>query len=130
MDASYAWLTAELPHHQPNGPMGKAISYALNQWDALNQFTTDTAIPLGNNASERALRVAALGRKSFLFVGHDEVGENLAGPYSLIATCEANDINPVDYPADVMLRVQTHLASHIDELLPHNWSPPRAEPST
>jgi len=26
--------------------------------------------------------------------------------------------------------VQTHPASRIDELLPHNWSPPRAEPST
>ena len=68
-------------------------------------------------------------RKNFLFVGHDEAGENLAGLYSLIATCEANQVNPVDYLADVMLRVQTHPASRIDELLPHNWSPPRPEPS-
>lgn len=39
-------------------------------------------------ASERALRVAALGRKNFLFVGHDEAGENLrvqAHPASRIA---------------------------------------------
>jgi IS66 C-terminal element len=57
--------------------------------------------------SERALRVAALGRKNFLFVGSDEAGENLAGLYSLIATCEANDINPVDYLTDVLIRVQT-----------------------
>lgn len=27
-----------------------------------------------------------LGRKNFLFVGADEAGENLAGPYSLVAT--------------------------------------------
>ena len=81
-----------------------------------------------HNASERALRVAALGRKNFLFVGHDEAGENLALLYSLIATCEANEVNPVAYLADVLLRVQTHPASRIDELLPHNWKPPPAEP--
>jgi transposase len=31
-------------------------------------------------------------------------------------------VNPVDSLADVLLRVQTHPASKIDELLPHNWS--------
>lgn len=54
---------------------------------------------------------AALGRKNFLFVGTNEAGENLAGLYSLIATCDANGVNPVDYLADVLLRVQTHPAS-------------------
>jgi transposase len=51
--------------------------------------------------------VTGVGRKNFLIVGYDEAGENLAGLYSLIATCEANDVNPVDYLADVLLRVQT-----------------------
>jgi len=75
-------------------------------------------------------RGLALGRKNFLFVGTDEAGENLAGLYSLIATCEVNGINPVSYLADVLIRVQTHPASCIDELLPHNWTPPRPEPPT
>jgi transposase len=77
----------------------------------------------------RALRASALGRKNLLFVGTDEAGENLAGLYSLIATCEANGANPVAYPADVLRRVQTHLASRIEELLPQNWKPPEAQPS-
>ena len=72
-----------------------------------------------------ALRVAALGRKNFLFVGTDEAGENLAGLNSLIATCEASGVNPVDF-ADILVRVQSHPASRIDELLPHNWSAPPA----
>jgi transposase len=38
-------------------------------------------------------------------------------------------VNPVDYLADVLIRVQTHPASLIDELLPHSWSPLRTEPS-
>jgi transposase len=129
MDEFKAWLDAEKPRHLPNGPMGEAIRYAINQWDALTLFLTDAHLPVDNNASERALRVAALGRKNFLFVGNDEAGENLAGLYSLIATCEANGVNPVEYLADVLIRVQSHPASRIDELLPHNWTPPRPEPS-
>jgi hypothetical protein len=51
-------------------------------------------------------RGVALGRKSFLFVGHEAAGENLAGLYALVATCEANPVNPEAYLADVLLRVQ------------------------
>jgi transposase len=123
------WLESERGRHPPRSPIGVAINYALGQWNALTLFLTDAHLPLDNNASERALRVAALGPKNFLFVGTDEAGENLAGLYSLIATCEANGVNPVDYLADVLLRVQTHPAARIDELLPHNWTPPTREPS-
>jgi len=129
MNAFRAWLEEEQPKHLPNGPMGEAIRYALNQWDALTLFLTDARLPLDNNESERALRVCALGRKNFLFVGNDEAGEHLAGLYSLIATCELHGVNPVEYLADVLLRVQTHPASRIDELLPHNWTPPKLQPS-
>jgi transposase len=61
--------------------------------------------------------------------GVRRAGENLAGLYSLIATCEANGVNPVYYLADVLLRVQAHPASGIDELLPHHWTPLQREPS-
>ena len=130
MDDFKGWLVAEQGRHPPRGPMGDAISYALGNWDALTLFLTDPHLPIDNNASERALRVAALGRKNFLFVGTDEAGENLAGLYSLIGTCEMNGVNPVAYLADVLLRVQTHPASRIDELLPHNWKPLQAQPPT
>lgn len=86
-------------------------------------------LPLDNNRSESALRKAALGRKNFLFVGHEVAGENLAGLYALVATCEANQVNPEEYLADVLLRVQTHPNSRIGELLPHEWKRRRvAEP--
>jgi transposase len=109
------------------GADGRGDQLQLGQRDALTLFLTDPHLPIDNNASERALR--ALGRKNFLFVGTNEAGENLAGLYSLIGTCESNGMNSVDYLADLLIRVQTHPASRIDELLPHNWSPPRSEPS-
>ncbi len=40
-----------------------------------------------------------------------------------------NGVNPVAYLADVLLRVQTHPASRIDELLPQNWVPSKPSPS-
>jgi transposase len=118
-----AWLEAEKPRHLPKGPMGTAIQYTLNNWDELGCFLNNAGVPLDNNAAESALRRVALGRKNFLFVGHDQAGRNIAGLYSLVATCEAHGINPVAYLSDVLLRLQTHPMSRIDELLPQNWKP-------
>ena len=86
----------------------------------------DASLPLDNNAAERALRAMALGRKNYLFVGNDEAGRNLAGLSSLVATCEANGVNPEAYLADVLMRLGSHPASRLDELLPHRWQPSSA----
>jgi IS66 C-terminal element/Transposase IS66 family len=75
-----------------------------------------------NNASERALRRVALGRKNYLFVGDADSGANIAGLYSLAATCEARSINPLEYLTDVLSRVGDHPASKLDELLPGPWA--------
>ena len=122
MERFHQWLSQQEGLHPPKGPMGKAVNYALNNWEALTRFLDNAYTPVDNNASERALRLAALGRKNFLFVGHELAGQNLAGLYSLVATCQANDVNPEAYIADVLLRIQTHPASELDELLPQNWN--------
>lgn len=123
MNSLETWLREQQPRHLPKGPLGEAISYALNNWPALCRFLHNAAIPVDNNASERALRVAALGRKNFLFVGSEQAGTNIAGLYALVATCEINGVNPVEYIADVLIRTQTHPNSRLDELLPHKWRP-------
>ena len=121
MDRFKDWLDDQKPKHLPKGAMGEALRYAINNWKSLTVFLGDEHVPIDNNASERSLRVAALGRKNFLFVGHDEAGRNIAALYTLVATCEANDVNPVAYLEDVLIRIQTHPAAQIDELLPTNW---------
>ena len=120
------WLTAQESLHLPKSPLGKAIRYTLKQWVPLTRFLDDVQLPLDNNPAERSLRKVALGRKNFLFVGHEEAGENIAGLYSLIATCEANDVNPVEYLTDVLVRIQTHPQARIEELLPPQWKRLRA----
>src|SRR5262249_5239284 len=125
-----AWLDEKQAVVPPKSPLGVAIRYTLNQWEVLGAFLQDAQRPLDNNPAEAALRRVALGRKNFLFVGNDEAGDNLAGLYSLVATCEANGVNPTAYLADVLVRVHEHPNSRIDELLPHQWTgPPAAMPS-
>ncbi len=121
MDRFHEWLDGQNGRYPPKTPMAKAVSYALSHWKELTEFLSDARLPPDNNRSESALRIAALGRKNFLFIGHEEAGRNLAGLYSLVMTCEANGVNPQQYLADVLIRVQSHPDSRVQELLPHNW---------
>ena len=118
------WLEAEKHLHAPKSPMGSAVAYALNHWTELTRFIENPGIPPDNNRSESALRVVALGRKNFLFVGHEQAGQNLADLYSLVATCMANGKDPLAYLTDILGRLGSHPATRLDELLPQNWSPP------
>lgn len=115
------YLAEQKSLHLPKSVMGRAISYAQNNWEELTRFLSDARIPLDNNASERALRIIALGRKNYLFAGNDESAENLAGLYSLVASCELHNINPESYLKDILIRVLTHPHKELDDLLPHRW---------
>ncbi len=122
MEAFKVWLEGQNGRHDPKGPMGKAVGYCLRQWDRLEKVLDDPKLRLDNNISEGALRIIALGRDNFRWVGHDEAGENLAVLQTIVSTCVANGINPQHYIADVLIRMQTHPASQLDALLPANWA--------
>lgn len=122
MDKLFAWLKEREGLHPPKSLMGRAVRYALSNQTELTRFLDDARIPPDNNRSEAALRTAALGRKNFLFVGHEQAGKNIAGVYALVATCEACGVNPLDYLRDVLVRVSTP-GVPVDDLLPHRWTP-------
>jgi transposase len=128
-DEIIAWCRENVPRFPPQSPMAKAINYTINQWDSLVVFLKDPRLRLDNNISERALRIMALGRKNFLFVGHDEAGQNLAVLQTIVATCKLHGVNPYDYLVDVLVRIQTHPQSRIAELLPMNWKPASSRPA-
>ena len=123
LDKLHEWLTEHQNEYLPKGPMAKAVGYALGNWTELTLFIEDVHLPPDNNRSEAALRVAALGRKNFLFVGHEDAGDNIAALYTLVATCEAHGVDPFAYLRDVLIRVSSHRDSDIDALLPHRWAP-------
>ena len=111
----------DIKKQTPNSGYGKVLKYISNNWDSLQVFLTDTKIKLDNNISERALRIIAIGRKNYLFVGTKQAGENLAILQTLVQTCKLHQVNPQEYLADVLIRVQSHPQSKIDQLHPKNW---------
>ncbi len=118
-----AWLDARGSDTLPKSPLSQAVNYALNQWTALTRFIEDGELEADNNIGENALRPICLGRKNYLFVGSDAGGRRAAILYTLIRTCERHGVNPWEYLRDVLIRVSTHPAGQIDELLPHRWKP-------
>ncbi len=46
LDEIKRWLDENLDVHPPKSPIGVAIRYALNQWDALTRFIEQPQYPL------------------------------------------------------------------------------------
>jgi transposase len=118
-------LALWVPQVLPKSPIGKAIGYAQGQWEALNRYADDGILAIDNNLAERTLRMVAIGRKNWLFVGHDNGGHRAAIIYSLVASCKLCGIDPFAYFRDVLTRINTHPARRIAELMPRNWNPAR-----
>jgi transposase len=93
----------------------------LGQWEELNAFLKDGRIPLDNNISERALRPVVLGRNNFLYFGSEEGAVRGATFYSLVQSCAALGINPLEYLEDVLGRIDSHPNRRITELTPAGW---------
>ena len=121
------------PQFSDAGLMAKAIGYLRNQHRPLRCFLEDGRIPIDNNACERAIRPIAVGRRNWLFAGSMRGGRAAAVVFSLAESCRIAGIDPIDYFADVLVRVGTHPASRVDELVPANWArlfaPDAAEPT-
>jgi transposase len=119
--AIWKWIDARVGKHSPASKMSKALTYATKQRARLERFLYDPKLGLDNNPAERALRIVALGRKRSLFAGSSEHAQNLAVLHSIVASCRLHEVNPYEYIRDMLIRVQTHPASRVAELMPWRW---------
>ena len=103
------------------GPLAKALTYLENQWTTLLRFLEDGRVPIHNNSCENAIRPVAVGRRNWLFAGSERGGRAAATIYSLIESCRRVDVDPFLYLRDVLVRVCTHPAARVHELVPANW---------
>lgn len=106
----------------PKSPLGEALTYLRNQWQALNRFTEDGRLRIDNNGAEYQLRAVAVGRKNWLFAGSLEGARRAATLFSLVQSCRLVSIDPYLYFRDVLLRVASHPHSQIAELTPRMWA--------
>lgn len=116
--------------HGPKTLLGRAARYTWKNMRPLGRFLRDARIRPDNNPAENALRIVALGRKNFLFVHSEEAGKELALLYSLVISCTRVGVNPVEYLADVLARIDKTADADLPDLLPHRWKPPRGPTAT
>jgi transposase len=110
------------PRHLPQSAMGRAITYALDQWPALQRFLTDGRIEIDNNGVENAIRPTAIGKKNWLFIGAADAGQRAAVLYTIVESCRRRDIDPLAYLRDVLTRLPKMTTSQIPEVTPEAWA--------
>jgi transposase len=124
-DKLWDWRDQLLPKH----PMAEAVNYTVNQWNELHVFTTDGAVPIDNNVSEREMKRIVLNRKNSLFVGNERGGRTAAILSSLASTCKRHEIDPQRYLTQLLTNLPATPMSQIGQWLPDQWKSRNPRPT-
>ena len=111
----------------PKTPFGKAISYAQNQWKAMERYLGVPEAEIDNNSIEHALRGVVMGRRNWLHVGGEVGGERAANLFSLTISCHRLKVEPYAYLCDIVPRLSSHPQREIWKLTPRGWRDSRAQ---
>jgi transposase len=121
VESFHQWLESERLRQLPKSKLTGAINYMLNRWESFTRFLESGAVPMDNNAAERALKYPILGRKAWLFFGNQTAGETAAKLFTLTKTCNRHRIDPFAYMKDVYTRLPTMSSDELPSLLPDRW---------
>ena len=126
VDAFFNWVDVEYDKVKfQRGFLRTALGYAHRQQGPLTRFFDDGRLRLDNNASERALRKIAVGRKAWLFVGSDDHAQAAGNLMTLIASARLHGLDPELYLRDVFRVFPYWPRDRYLELAPKYWSATR-----
>jgi transposase len=120
LDRLEKFLREQKGHALPKSQYGKAIGYVLNHWTELCRFTENGILEIDNNIAERTMRLCAIGRKNWLFVGSDRGGQTAATCFSILAGAKRHRIEPFAYVRDLLVAISTGEPDW-NALLPDVW---------
>jgi transposase len=127
LDDFFRWAEGEYSKvEHERGLVRSAFGYAVRQKEALLRYLEDGRLRIDNNASERALRQIAVGRKAWLFVGSDDHAEAAANIFSVVASCKLHGLDPELYLRDVLRVLAQWPRDRFLELSPRYWAATRA----
>ena len=86
----------------PKSKLGEALGYLRNQWEPLQTYLSDGAIPIDNNDVEQLMKQVAIGRKNWLFIGSVPAGDRAADFLTLVSSAVRNDLDVWAYLKDVL----------------------------
>jgi transposase len=88
----------------------------LNHEAALRVYCTDGRVVINNNETERMLRIAAIGRKNWLFFGSGKTGCILS---TILGSARRHGLNAYEYLVDLLDRLSDLKSeAEVVELLP------------
>lgn len=109
----------------PQGVLGKAVAYTLNQWEKLKRCLEYPDVELSNNLAENSMRPVALGRKNWLHVGSEKSGPKVAAILSVVESCRRLHLPVKDYLGDVLPGLARRTLSQVAQLTPARWAAAR-----
>lgn len=112
------WIDNQVLKVLPKSPIGKAMTYFVNQWPKLIAILDSGKLELDNNLIENKIRPLALGRKNYLFAGSHQAAQRIAMMYSFLATCKANDVNPFNWFKNTLQVIPDTKISQLFKLIP------------
>ncbi|MGH8291756.1 MAG: IS66 family transposase, partial [Steroidobacteraceae bacterium] len=83
-------------------PARKVLESMQRHWAGLREFIRHRDVRPDNNAAERALRMAVVGRKNFYGSGSEWSGQLAAMMFSLLASMKCWQINPRTWLTDYL----------------------------
>ena len=108
----------------PQGLLGKAVGYALGQWDRLTRYVENGILRPDNNLAENAIRPFVVGRKNFLFADTPAGAYASAALCSIVETAKANGHEPYWYLRFLLANVVGATSTEdYERLLPQNLRP-------
>jgi transposase len=117
-----SWLDAQKPDVLPKSPLGGAIGYMENNWEALKRYTSSGYLSIDNNVAEQHMKTIATGRKNWLFTGSENGGKTMAVLFSVVSSCQRHGHDPFVYLRDVLERLPNLPQDRLADLLPDRWS--------
>jgi hypothetical protein len=115
------WLEGQKTQVIPKSPMGQAIGYTLNNWEALCRYTEDGDLSIDNNVAEREMKRLATGRKNWLFTGSDNGGKTAAVLFSMVSSAMRHGLDPEAYLRGVLAELPSTPVSEVEKFLPDRW---------
>jgi transposase len=125
MDQMQTTAAAELADPQLRQPCRKVLVSLQEHWTGLTRFVDDPRIPMDNNASERSLRGAALGRKNYYGSSAEWSGQLAMTLFSVFASLQKWNLNPrtwLRWFLDACANAGGSAPSDIQPFLPWNMS--------
>ncbi len=99
-----------------------AVDYILKDEHAFRVFLMEGRVEFSNNAAERMFRHLAMGRRNWLFAGSHDAAENIAFVFSLLESCNLNEINFEEYLKDILNRMLEGDTDY-ESMIPCNYRP-------